>query len=62
MSGAPIKWMGAAVRPAPGRCEGFLHDLPYASQVAADAVGRSSGTELEILFSRGIPGTVAWRR
>ena len=44
-----------------GQIRGILRDPPPATQAAADAVGaRAPG--LEVLFSRGIPGAVAWRR
>ena len=48
--------------PGTGRVRGFLRDPPLASQVAADAVGRSVAPALEVLFSRGIPDAAAWRR
>ena len=47
--------------PRTGQVRGILRDPPPATQAAADAVGaRAPG--LEVLFSRGIPGAVAWRR
>ena len=47
--------------PVTGQVRGFLRDIPLATEAAADAVGaRAPG--LEVLFSRGIPGTAAWRR
>ena len=47
--------------PVTGEVRGFLRDIPLATEAAADAVGaRAPG--LEVLFSRGIPGTAAWRR
>ena len=49
--------------PQSGQVRGFLRDPPLAgTQVAADAVGRASGLEMEVLFSRGIPDMGAWRR
>ena len=47
--------------PRTGQVRGILRDPPPATQAAADAVGaRAPG--LDVLFSRGIPGAVAWRR
>ena len=48
--------------PETGQVRGFLSDLPPATQAARDAAGRAAGPELEVLFSRGIPGASAWRR
>ena len=48
--------------PRNGQVRGILSDLPPPAQAAADAVGQSVGTGLEVLFSRGIPGAEAWRR
>ena len=47
--------------PRNGQVRGILRDLPPPTQAAADAVGQSAGTGLEVLFSRGIPGAEAWR-
>ena len=47
--------------PRTGQVRGFLRDPPSATELAADAAGvRAPG--LEVLFSRGIPGSAAWRR
>ena len=47
--------------PLTGQVRGILRDPPRANEAAADAVGgRARG--LEVLFSRGIPGSAAWRR
>ena len=47
--------------PRTGQVRGILRDPPPATQAAADAVGpRAPG--LDVLFSRGIPGSAAWRR
>ena len=47
--------------PRTGQVRGILRDPPPATQAAADAVG-ASAQGLEVLFSRGIPGSAAWRR
>ena len=47
--------------PRTGQVRGILRDPPLATEVAADAVGVTA-SGLEVLFSRGIPGTAAWRR
>ena len=44
-----------------GQVRGILRDPPLAAEVAADAVG-ASAPDLEVLFSRGIPGAAGWRR
>ena len=47
--------------PQTGQVRGFLRDPPSATELAADAAGvRAPG--LDVLFSRGIPGSAAWRR
>ena len=47
--------------PQTGQVRGFLRDPLSATELAADAAGvRAPG--LEVLFSRGIPGSAAWRR
>ena len=47
--------------PRTGQVRGILRDPPQSTQAAANAVGgRAPG--LEVLFSRGIPGSAAWRR
>ncbi len=43
-----------------GQIRGILRDPPPAAQAAAG--GQGTGTRLEVLFSRGIPGVEAWRR
>ena len=48
--------------PRTGQIRGVLRDPPPATQAAANAVGQGVGTRLDVLFSRGIPGTEAWRR
>ena len=48
-----------------GQVRAILRDAPAASaiEVAADAVGAARAPpDLEVLFSRGIPGTSGWRR
>ena len=47
--------------PRTGQVRGILRDPPLATEVAADAIGALAPV-LEVLFSRGIPGTAAWRR
>ena len=47
--------------PRTGQVRGFLRDPPLATEVAADAVGVGA-PDLEMLFSRGIPGAAAWSR
>lgn len=50
--------------PRTGQVRGILRDPPHETRAAADGVGVSApGAQgLEVLFSRGIPGAVAWRR
>ena len=48
--------------PRTGQVRGILRDLSAPTQVAIDAVWRTAGPGLEVLFSRGIPGAEAWRR
>ena len=48
--------------PRTGQVRGLLRDLPAAAQVAADLVGRTVGSGLDMLFSRGIPDAAAWSR
>ena len=48
--------------PRTGQVRGFLRDPAPARQSAADAEGQSVGTGPDVLFSRGIPDTAAWRR
>ena len=45
-----------------GQVRGFLWDPAPPTQAAADAVGGAAGQGTEMLFSRGIPGAIAWRR
>ena len=47
--------------PRTGQVRGFLREPPPATQAAAEAVG-ARAPSLEVLFSRGIPGSAAWRR
>ena len=47
--------------PRTGQVRGFLRDAPSAAGVAADAAG-APPPGLEVLFSRGIPDSAAWRR
>ena len=49
--------------PRTGRVRGILREVPPPAQAAMDATERSAaGPELEMLFSRGMPGAAAWRR
>ena len=48
--------------PRTGQVRGILRDPPPATQAAADVAGQGVGTGLDVLFSRGIPDTEAWRR
>ena len=48
--------------PRNGQVRGILRDLPASTQAAMDATARAAGPDLEMLFSRGIPGAEAWRR
>ena len=48
--------------PRTGRVRGILREVPLPARAAMDAAERSAGPELEILFSRGMPDTAAWRR
>ena len=45
-----------------GQVQGFLRDLPPASQAAMDTTGQTAGPALTVLFSRGLPDAAAWRR
>ncbi len=48
--------------PETGQVRGFLRDPPPAFQATASIAGQGSGLRHEVLFSRGIPDTSAWRR
>ena len=48
--------------PRTGQVRGILRDPPPATQAAQDGAGWVAGPGFEVLFSRGIPGTEAWRR
>ena len=49
--------------PRTGRVRGILREVLPAAQAAMDAAERSAaGPQLEMLFSRGMPGAAAWRR
>ena len=48
--------------PRNGQVRGILRDLPPPAQAAMDAAGRAAAPGLEVLFSRGIPDSAAWRR
>ena len=48
--------------PRTGQVRGILRDVPPPARAAMDAVERSAGPELEMLFSRGLPDAAAWRR
>ena len=49
--------------PRTGRVRGILREVPPPARTAMDAAERSAaGPELELLFSRGMPGATAWRR
>ena len=49
--------------PRTGRVRGILRKVSSPTQAAMDAAERSAaGPELEMLFSRGLPGATAWRR
>lgn len=45
-----------------GDVRGFLRDQPSEALARAQAAELGAGTELEVLFSKGIPGASAWRR
>ena len=47
--------------PRTGQVRGILRDSPLPDELAADVVG-APALELEVLFSRGIPGAAAWNR
>lgn len=48
--------------PRNGQVRGFLRHLPEPTRAAMDAAGEVAGLGLEVLFSRGIPDSAAWRR
>ena len=48
--------------PRTGRVRGILQEVPPPARAAMDAAERSAKPELEMLFSRGMPDTPAWRR
>ncbi len=49
--------------PRTGRVRGILRETPLPARAAMDAAERSAaGPEIEVLFSRGMPGAAAWRR
>ncbi len=45
-----------------GQVRGFLRDQPSRALARVQAAGLGSGTDLDVLFSRGIPDASAWRR
>ncbi len=45
-----------------GQVRGILRDPPLPTQAAGETAGAAAGPRLEVLFSRGIPDTAAWRR
>ncbi|WP_425155440.1 M66 family metalloprotease [Candidatus Palauibacter sp.] len=69
-SGGSVTLDGETDRPAAilrdprmGTVRGILHDLPPTTVTRADAVAAASPDPgLEVLFSRGIPDSEAWRR
>ena len=69
-SGGSVTLDGETDRPAAilrdprtGTVRGILHDLPTTTVTRADAVAAASPVPgLEVLFSRGIPDSEAWRR
>ena len=48
--------------PRSGQVQGFLRDLPPATQAAMDTTGQTAGPALTVLFSRGLPDAAAWRQ
>ena len=54
--------------PRTGRVRGILREAPLPAQAAMDAAAQrvepqsAVGPEVEVLFSRGMPGAAAWRR
>ncbi len=64
LDGATDRPMAILRDPRSGQVRGFLHDVPPAAQAApdADASAGVGATGLEVLYSRGIPSTEAWRR
>ena len=49
--------------PRTGRVRGILREVSPPAQAAMDTAERSAaGPQLEVLFSRGMPGAAAWRR
>ena len=48
--------------PQTGQVRGILRQPPPAFQATASAAGQVTGSQFEVLFSRGIPETSAWRR
>ena len=45
-----------------GQVRGIIQAVALPAQAAMDAVGQAAGQPLEVLFSRGIPSSNAWRR
>ena len=54
--------MAILLNPSTGQVRAILHDLPSPTQAGMDAAERAAGPGLEVLFSRGIPDSAAWRR
>ena len=48
--------------PLTGQVRGFLDDQPQAAEAAMDVAWRATEPGLDVLFSRGIPDTMAWQR
>ena len=47
--------------PRTGQVRAFLRDVPQAVQAAMGAAGQAAQSDMEVLFSRGIPDPSAWR-
>ena len=62
LDGSTDRPMAILSNPRTGQVRGFLWDPAPPTQAAADAVGGAAGQGTEVLFSRGIPGAIAWRR
>ena len=62
LDGDSDRTMAILRNPRTGTVRGFLRDVPPPTQAAMDAAGQVAGQGLEVLFSRGIPESAAWRQ
>ena len=62
LNGESDRPVAILLNPRSGQVRGILRDQPPPTRAARDAAGAAAEPGLEVLFSRGIPGTAAWQR